>query len=198
MGAGMRTLRKKNSISISLLQKSLGAAAIGVITLMSNPAIAQGARMAEGKPCHPTERTLYAEDGTTPFQCVPASGPAYAFKVFLKEQLVWEGILPSTKPSVSFELPASLGGGGQAAPQLTVGRDLQIDPKGSAVFLREERVHAVNTYKGDHGAVANVPEVRSSGATVRVSDKVVVAPVFVNSVMADDFTVYRFEVGPAS
>ncbi|WP_410951083.1 hypothetical protein [Pseudomonas sp. S1(2024)] len=194
----MRDLRRRTPIANALLQQFLGAAAISVFALVSSSAIAEGARPAEGKPCYPTEKTLYEKDGSTPLQCVSAGGPAYAFKVYLGEQLVWEGILPSTKPTVSFELPASLGGGGKAAPLLTIGRDLEIDPMGAAVFMREDRIHAINTYKGDQGTVIHVPVMRSSGATVRVNDEIVVTPVFVNSVMSDDFAVYRFEVGPAS
>lgn len=172
--------------------KALGLIlALGATLLTSNASAVGGTRLADGKPCYPTERTFYAEDGVTPFQCEASGGPAYEFKVYVGKQLLWEGVLPTTAASVNFELPG--GSEGKPASQLVVTRDLSADHDGRVVFFGEEHLQAIMHLQSNDGEL-HVPAINSIGLSVPVKDATVVDPVgpIVGSLV--DFSFYRFEV----
>ena len=176
--------------------KSLGLMlALGATFLSSSASAVEGARLAHGKPCYSTERTFYAEDGVTPFQCEASGGPAYAFKVYVGKELLWEGVLPTTAANVHFELPG--GSYGKPAPQLVVTRDLSADHEGHVVFFGEKHLQAIMHLQSDDGEL-HVPAINSIGLSVRVKDATVVDPVgpIVGSLV--DFSPYRFEVRPVN
>ena len=178
-----------------MMSKSVNALglilALGATFLTSNASAVGGTRLAEGKPCYSTERTFYAEDGVTPFQCEASGGPAYSFKVYVGKQLLWEGALPTTAASVHFELPE--GSEGKPAPQLVVARDLSADPEGRVVFFGEEHLQAIMHLQSGDGQL-HVPTINSIGLSVRVKDAAVVDPVGPIAGSLVDFSAYRFEV----
>lgn len=135
---------------------------------VASAATAGHMRMADGKPCYPTEKTYYDKDGVTPFGCEPASGPAYAFKVWSQSTLLWEGELASSVPAVYFPLKVSSGAKENSQPRLVIRRDLSADPTGQVVFFGETHVESIKTLKVENGSTIQAPENHETGITVRV------------------------------
>lgn len=177
------------------VKNSALAVALSVVFLASSAGALEDIRLANGKPCYSTERTLYAEDGVTPFQCQASGGPAYAFKVYVGEKLLWDGILSAKKASVQFDLPGGVAG--KQTPQLVLTRDLKSDPDGHVIFFGEERLQAVLNLESEDGSV-HVPTTQSIGISLRVKDTTIVDPVGPIAGSLVDFSTYRLVVRPAS
>lgn len=131
-------------------------------------AMAGEIRMADGKPCHPTERTFYAEDGATPYQCEAAGGPAYRFEVYDGENLLWKGELPPHEPEVYFEFQEKLSE--KDFSRLLVKRDLNADPQGRVVFFGEQHVQRVDTLESANGTLMKMPVLQKVGFSIPVKE----------------------------
>lgn len=131
---------------------------------LNSSVFAASMRLADGKPCYPTEKTIFGKDGVTPFSCIPAGGPAYSFKVYVREHLLWSGKLASTEPEVFFELPTTTKTEKNRLPHLIIKRDLERDPTGNIIFFGESSLGAMKSYTAD-GNSLQLGEMQLKGVT---------------------------------
>lgn len=163
-------MMKKRMNFVARTFSKLAFALSGMI-LMNSTLMAE-VRQTDGKPCYPTEKTYYAEDGVTPFQCIPSGGPAFTFTVYDGTDVVWSGILPIAEPIVYFELPPKMQSAERSTTRLFVTRDLKTDPLGNSVFFGEEHLYDIEAY-GQEGNVIQIPRMISLGKSVpKVTSKV--------------------------
>ncbi|MDF9778876.1 hypothetical protein [Pseudomonas baetica] len=169
--------------------------ALSAVLLLPSAAMAEESRLAGGKPCYPTEKTYFDKDGITPHTCVPNGGPAYNFKVFDGNKLIWEGALPSSKPEVTYDFPQRSVVEKSKAPRLVVKRDLSADPMGKVVFFGEEHLRSIDDVQ--IGSNKNqIPKIQSTGISIPVGESEVITRMGKIEGAAVDFKNYRISVSP--
>ena len=125
-------------------------------------------RMANGKPCYPTEKTYFDSDGVTPLQCAAASGPPYSFQVYVGDKIIWQGKLQINTPEVSYSLPSNDERINNLNPRLVIMRDLKSDPTGHTFFFGESHLAGFVTSRNAENSV-QLPEIVFSGKTIQVN-----------------------------
>lgn len=132
--------------------------------LVCSLSFAQEMRLAEGQSCRPTEKTYFGMDGKTVFACEPQGGPAYAFKVFVDDQLAWEGSLKADQPQALAPLSRFEGTREILGDQLVVGRCFDQDPSGETLFFGRRRLVSLAAFETQSSGQA-LPDSLDSATT---------------------------------
>lgn len=119
--------------------------------------LASEMRPANGQPCHPTEKTYFDKDGTTPYGCKLDGGQEYSFTVYSGDKLVWKGTLPKDKPEVYLQLQEN-----ELHGSLVLKRTSRGTSSHSGIYFGESSMVGVKTFEGG-GNRMQVPQVREVG-----------------------------------